>query len=66
MKIVIPPELKLVPVTAAELRHRMEGLLSEMAPRLSTGPVASTHRLQFTLIEPVTLVEELHAWIGVN
>jgi hypothetical protein len=66
MKIVIPPERKLLPVTAAELRQRMEGLLSDMAPRLHTVSRASTDRPQFTPIEPVALVEELHIWIGVN
>jgi hypothetical protein len=59
----IPPSTGLVPVTAAQLRQRMETLLSRVTPRVLSDvkvPVC------FARIDPALLVEELHLWISDN
>jgi len=59
----IPPDAELVPVTAEQLRHHMETLLSRMTPRVLSDvkvPVCFAH------IDPAVLVEELHLWMSDN
>lgn len=58
-----PPDAELVPVTADQLRQRMETLLSRVTPRVLSDvkvPVCFAH------IDPAVLVEELHLWISDN
>lgn len=58
-----PPGTELVPVTAAQLRQRMETLLSRVSPRVLSDvkvPVC------FARIDPALLVEELHLWVSDN
>ena len=58
-----PPGAELVPVTAAQLRHRMETLLSRVTPRvLSDVKVPAC----FGRIDAAELVEELHPWVSDN
>ena len=59
----IPPGTELVPVTAAQLRQRMETLLSRVTPRVLSDvrvPVC------FARIDPALLIDELHVWLSDN
>ena len=59
----VPPGADLVPVTAAQLRQRMETLLSRVAPRILSDlkvPACFEH------IDPAVLAEELHRWNSDN
>jgi hypothetical protein len=59
----IPPGTELLPVTAAQLRQRMETLLSRVTPRVlsdASVPVC------FARIDAALLVEELDLWVSDN
>jgi hypothetical protein len=61
-----PGYVELVPVTAAELRQRMEQLLSRVAPRVISDARLPTGKSCFAQIEASMLVSELKRWDSSN
>lgn len=61
--VPIPPDTELVPVSADQLRERMETLLSHVTPRVLSDvrvPVC------FAPLDPMVLVKELRLWMSDN
>ena len=61
-----PTDVELVPVTAAELRRRMDRLLCRVAPRVLTDPRLPTGKTCFARLDTRMLVRELKHWTSGN
>ena len=61
-----PARPEVVPVTAEQLRQRMESLLARVAPRVLSDARLPTGRTPFSRIEPMVLVNELQRWNSDN